>query len=213
MAEKTPGLWIEIDGIDGAGKSEQVGRLEERLKKLGLNVLKLRNPGGDPSDKADFGEKVREIALSNLVRPAKSDLFLFAAANHRNIALGHTHRLNGGTVIMDRGLSSFNAYQGSQGIARRDLSQTLEMIQDVDGVQAKPDVHLVLTVKPEVAAERLAGVKLDYWESQPEEFKNRVRASYEACLLGETLIDSNGTIEEVEALIWSHIEPKLGGNR
>ena len=53
------GRFITLEGGEGAGKSVQAKRLEERLAALGLAVVRTREPGGSPG-----AEALREAILS-----------------------------------------------------------------------------------------------------------------------------------------------------
>ena len=51
-----PGRFITLEGGEAAGKSTQITRLAERLRRQGRTVLELREPGGTP-----LGEKIRHL--------------------------------------------------------------------------------------------------------------------------------------------------------
>ena len=52
------GRLVTFEGIDGSGKSTQIGMLENELKKLGVGFKTFREPGG-----TDLSEKIRTILL------------------------------------------------------------------------------------------------------------------------------------------------------
>src|ERR1700747_668207 len=54
------GIFITIEGIDGAGKSTQLRLLVRHLRKLGYAVLTTREPGG-----TRVGERIRDILLAS----------------------------------------------------------------------------------------------------------------------------------------------------
>ena len=59
MTTQARGRFITLEGGEGAGKSIQAKRLEERLAALGLAVVRTREPGGSPG-----AEALREAILS-----------------------------------------------------------------------------------------------------------------------------------------------------
>ena len=60
------GRFITFEGGEGAGKSVQARRLETKLKALGLEVVRTREPGGSP-----HAEKLREAILSGFAAPVR----------------------------------------------------------------------------------------------------------------------------------------------
>ena len=77
MTERARGRFITLEGGEGAGKTVQAKRLEDRLQALGLKVVRTREPGGSPG-----AEALRKAILSGFAAefsPAGQAL-LFAAA-------------------------------------------------------------------------------------------------------------------------------------
>ena len=52
------GIFITLEGPDGAGKTTQIQMMKEYLESLGKTVLLTREPGG-----TGISEKLREILL------------------------------------------------------------------------------------------------------------------------------------------------------
>ena len=65
MNGTTRGVFLTLDGIDGAGKGVQVERLHRLLASEGLDVVVTREPGGTA-----LGETLRKMLLSGS-RPAE----------------------------------------------------------------------------------------------------------------------------------------------
>ena len=55
-----PGLFITFEGLDGTGKSTQLRRAVQYLRKCGHPVLVTREPGGTRT-----GERIRDILLAS----------------------------------------------------------------------------------------------------------------------------------------------------
>ncbi|MFX6134376.1 hypothetical protein ABTF13_20220, partial [Acinetobacter baumannii] len=67
-------MYVVLEGVDGAGKSTQVGLLKDRFK----NALFTNEPGG-----TRMGESLRHIALNeNISELARAFLFLSDRAEH-----------------------------------------------------------------------------------------------------------------------------------
>ena len=104
------GRFITIEGVEGCGKSTQIARLGEHLRREGHRTLVTRDPGGTP-----IGEQIRELLLapeSGEMAPV-CELLLFGAA--RAQLLGEVIRPNleeGAIVLSDRFSASTYAYQG-----------------------------------------------------------------------------------------------------
>ena len=107
------GIFITLEGGEGAGKSTLARALAARLTASGKTVVITREPGG--SLKA---ERIREVILSGEVKPygpfAEAMMFYAARADH----LAATIRpalSRGDWVICDRFSDSTRAYQGALG--------------------------------------------------------------------------------------------------
>jgi dTMP kinase len=104
------GVFITFEGIEGSGKSTQVGLLADHLTAGGASVVTTREPGGTP-----LGERVRDILLDPASDPVPmSELFLLEAARAQLVALVIAPALAAGrTVLSDRFADSSVAYQGA----------------------------------------------------------------------------------------------------
>ena len=71
------GVFLTLEGIDGCGKTTQVARLYDELAGRGLDVVRLREPGGTP-----ISEKVRALLLDpdNDEMSDECELLLYEAA-------------------------------------------------------------------------------------------------------------------------------------
>src|SRR6186713_121074 len=71
------GLFVVLEGPDGAGKSRAAATLVDHLRASGRTVVAVREPGGTP-----LGEALREILLRAGVvdRTPVADALLFSAA-------------------------------------------------------------------------------------------------------------------------------------
>ncbi len=113
MSARRRGRFITLEGGEGAGKSGQARRLEARLKAVGLDVVRTREPGGSP-----HAEDLREVILSGFARPfgAEGEALLFAAARIDHLDTTILPALERGDwVVCDRFADSTRADQGAAG--------------------------------------------------------------------------------------------------
>ncbi|HAW24951.1 MAG TPA: dTMP kinase, partial [Pseudomonas sp.] len=77
------GLFITLEGPEGAGKSTNREYLAQRLRGHGLDVVLTREPGGTP-----LAESIRELLLAPADEPMNSDaeLLLVFAARAQHLA-------------------------------------------------------------------------------------------------------------------------------
>lgn len=205
------GKFITFEGGEGAGKTTQVGRLAERLRALGLEIVVTREPGGTP-----LGESVREVVLGNAPEPV-TELLLFAAARAEHVAKVIRPALGAGTwVICDRFIDSTRVYQGLLGGVPADLITAIE-VHTV--APSYPDLTFMLDLPADVGlkrtAQRGAQTRFDagtesFHVSLREAFRQAAAAEPERCLV----LDANREADAVAADIWAAVEMRLftGGN-
>ncbi len=206
------GFFITFEGGEGAGKSSQVKRLAEHLRRLGASVILTREPGGSPG-----AELLRELLLSGTVRefgPA-AEAMIFSAA--RIDHLDQTIRpalARGDVVICDRFIDSTRAYQGASGQLEAGFIDRLERIVIGD---TRPDLTFILDLPPEIGMAR-AGLRrgsdqIDRFEAEDLSFHQQLRNTFRRIAEQEPdrcrLINASSSEAEVEASIWSALLPAL----
>src|SRR2546427_1223957 len=142
------GLFVVVEGPEGAGKSTLVRWLAGRLRADGRRVVAVRQPGGTP-----VAEAARKLALQfpHEVAPA-AELFLFLAA--RADLVHHVIRPaleEGQVVVADRFDLSTIAYQvAGGGLPSAEVAQAIRLA--TGGLV--PHVTLVLDVPAGLGRER-----------------------------------------------------------
>lgn len=177
------GVFVVVEGPEGAGKSTLAAALATRMRAHGLDVVQVREPGGTPA-----AERAREALLDPAVHfePNTELLFMTAARAHLVQAVIRPALETGQVVLSDRYDLSTLAYQGAgRGVA----AETVRQVNDVATGGLRPDVTLVLDVAPDEGRRRLAalGKGTDRFEREDADFHARVRTAYRSAT-GEGIV-------------------------
>ncbi|MEJ1170481.1 dTMP kinase [Variovorax sp. CCNWLW235] len=202
------GLFLTLEGIDGAGKSSHLDAMEALLKAQGRTVVRTREPGGTP-----LAETLRGLILEQPMDPLTESLLVFAARRDHVAQVIEPALARGDVVLCDRFTDATFAYQGSgRGFDAQVLSTLEQWVQGGRGAAGllQPHITLWFDLAPEIAAERLAGARLpDKFEAQPVEFFRRVAAGYAARAAADAQrfvrIDASQTRDQV----WQQVEAAL----
>jgi len=204
-----PGRFLTIEGIEGVGKSTQIARISRILSERAIDHVVTREPGGTP-----LAEAIRDLVLSPRAEalPQAAELLLMFAARAVHLQnLIEPSLAAGRWVLCDRFTDATYAYQGAgRGLAEDSISRLEALVQGA----RRPDLTLLLDVPVEVGLQRArarnaggAAVRVpqDRFETEREEFFERVRAAYLARAAAEprrvAVIDGRGPAEEVTAQI------------
>jgi len=166
-----PGKFITLEGVDGAGKSTNLGFVADWLRRQGREVVVTREPGGTP-----LGETLRELLLHREMDADTELLLMFAARQEHLAGLILPALARGAWVVSDRFTDASYAYQcGGRGIPA-DRIATLEAWVQRGFV---PDLTLLFDVPPDVAETRRAAARTaDRFEREASGFFSRVRNAY-----------------------------------
>ncbi|NVM87973.1 dTMP kinase [Variovorax sp. SG517] len=202
------GLFLTLEGIDGAGKSSHLDALEALFKAQGRTVVRTREPGGTP-----LAETLRGLILKKPMDPLTESLLVFAARRDHIVQVIEPALARGDVVLCDRFTDATFAYQGAGRGFDNTVLSTLEQWVQAQAGSAKllqPQVTLWFDLAPEIAAQRLAGARVpDKFEAQPVEFFRRVAQGYADRASADARrfvrIDASQTREQV----WQQIESEL----
>uniref|UniRef100_UPI00352C3D10 dTMP kinase n=1 Tax=Hahella sp. HNIBRBA332 TaxID=3015983 RepID=UPI00352C3D10 len=203
------GLFITVEGIEGAGKTTNLNFIRSILEGKGEGVVMTREPGGTP-----MAEEVRELLLRPREESVSStaELLLMFAARAQHLEQKIRPAIDRGVhVLSDRFTDATYAYQGGG----RGLSW--EMIHDLEKiVQAdfKPDLTLLLRIDPEVGMTRARKRgALDRFEREKQEFYSRVQDGYMKRVAEDPkrflVVDAQQSLEDVQAAIAEGLAAKL----
>ena len=173
------GRFISFEGIEGCGKTTQIGLLAEYLTSRTLPFTVTREPGGTA-----VGEGIRKILLHSetIHLTAASELLLFYASRSQNITEKIIPALQRGEmVICDRFYDASMAYQGyGRGIALDFIEKLTELV--CNGY--RPELTILLDIDPQVGLSRARtrnhGRSEDEgrFEMETLEFYGRIRRGY-----------------------------------
>jgi len=202
------GLFLTLEGIDGAGKSSHLDALEALFKAQGRTIVRTREPGGTP-----LAETLRGLILEKPMDPLTESLLVFAARRDHIAQVVEPALVRGDVVLCDRFTDATFAYQGAgRGFDNAVLSTLEQWVQAQAGSPKllQPQITLWFDLAPEIAAQRLAGARVpDKFEAQPVEFFRRVAQGYADRASADAprfvRIDASQTREQV----WQQIESEL----
>ena len=195
------GLFITLEGGEGAGKSTNLAFVRQWLERAGRQVLVTREPGG-----TELGERVREILLHrrDLQMSPESEMLLMFAARAEHIGKIIAPALAADKVVLcDRFTDATYAYQGG---GRGIPADRIAIIENWVQGDLRPDLTLLLDV-PVAAGRQRAGQRSepDRFERENNEFFMRVRAAYRARAASEPgrvrVIDAGQGLEKVQRQI------------
>ena len=183
---------VNLEGIDGCGKSTQSKLLLEKLEGEGEKVIILKEPTKRP-----HGQKLWDMLHGKRKATNEEILELFVLDRKQHVEEKIEPALDsGGVVLMDRYYYSSMAYQVTGGI-------DVEEIREKHEFAPKPDVVLIFDLPVSVALERVKGHS-DADEFEKEEHLEKVREAY-LDLENDPLVrivDATGTPEEIFGNVW-----------
>lgn len=205
------GLFITLEGSDGAGKTTQIANIENYFRKKGREVVLSREPGGTA-----IGEKLRAILLdkANGEMDGVAEMLIYAAARAQHVAEKIKPALErGAVVICDRFVDSSVAYQGFG----RGLGEQVRKVNAYATGGLAPDVTFFLDLDPEAARRRRDGMEDDRLESEKMAFHRKVYDGYRTLSAEEPqrviCIDASRGIEEIREDLYAHLAAMENGER
>ena len=168
------GLFITLEGPEGAGKSTNREYLATQLCEAGVDVVLTREPGGTP-----LAERMRDVLLAPTDEPMDVDaeLLLMFAARAQHLAFVIKPALQRGAVVLcDRFTDATYAYQGGgRGMSFERIAELERFVQG----DLRPDLTLLFDLPVEVGMARAAARgRLDRFEQEGIGFFDKVRHAY-----------------------------------
>ncbi len=200
------GLFISMEGPDGAGKTTQIELLNKYLSERGYEVIITREPGG-----TRISEAIRGIILNKDFNEMNdvTELLLYAAARAQLVAEVIKPALSSGkAVISDRFVDSSVVYQG---IAR---GLGINTVYDVNSYALQgvmPHFTFLLDLPAEAGlARKKKQAELDRMEMQTLDFHKKVAEGYRklAELYSDRIfmIDASLPVDTIHGIIKDRIK-------
>jgi dTMP kinase len=200
------GVFVALEGGEGAGKSTQAHRLSQWLEAEGYDVLHTHEPGD-----TDVGQKLRRIVLDPAtgVISDRTEALLYAADKAEHVdRVVLPALMRGAVVITDRYVDSTLAYQG----AGRDLADgEVETIARWATADLRPHLTVLLDLPPQAGLTRLED--MDRIENESLEFHERVRQAFLRLASARPehylVVDARQPVEDVASAVRQRLEPML----
>lgn len=203
-----PGVFITLEGGDGAGKSTQAELLSAWLENRGFEIVRTREPGG-----TELGVALRGLLLHGSDVAPRAEALLYAADRAQHVAEVVRPALErGAVVVQDRYIDSSLAYQGA---ARSLEPSEIRQLSEWASEELWPDLTVLLDVSPELAVERraAAGGSADRLEREAVEFHRAVREGFLSLAAADPerflVLDAALPVDELHAATLSRVEELL----
>lgn len=207
---QTPGKFIVIEGLEGAGKSSAVALLTQAIQAAGHIVVNTREPGGTA-----MAEAIRDVVKHDWIDEkvtVEAELLLMYAARAQlvqNVILPNLEK--GHWVLGDRHDMSSQAYQGG---GRQIDQNMIESLRAITLKDFRPDFTLYMDVEPKEGLKRATGRgELDRIEQEDLSFFERTRERYlllaqqdDNCMVINTMQSMQAVHTDLELAIQQFLE-------
>ena len=210
------GRLISFEGLDGAGKTTQMGLLERWLEAHDVAYVRTREPGG-----TSLGLEIRHLLLNRpeLAIVPLAEAFLFQADRAQHFAnLVIPALCEGKLVLTDRCFDASIAYQGFARGVGVELVEQLSLLA-TQGYQ--PELTILLDLDPSQVYRRTdntsdqSGMREERtrFDAEGEEFHKRVREGFRALARAHPgrikVVDASRTPEEIHQEIIELVQALL----
>jgi dTMP kinase len=192
-------MFITLEGPEGSGKTSQLPKLADFLRKQGFDLITTREPGG-----TSIGDQIREVLfdLKNKRMNPRSEILLFQASRAQLVDEVIRPALKAGQVVLcDRYADSTLAYQGyGHGVNM----ETLREIVNFATGGLKPDLTVFLDVNVDEGLRRRdKGGDWNRLDDYDKAFHQRVYDGYQQLISAEpdrwVIVDATQPADAVTA--------------
>lgn len=198
-------MFITFEGLDGAGKSTQIQRLQVRFQALGQRVVMTREPGGTA-----VGDRLRELLLDagQTQLAPRTEALLYAASRAQLLhEVIHPALARGELVICDRYVDASIAYQGAAlGLG----TAAVAVVNQFATSQLQPDLTFLLDLPVTTSRHRVfnsrKGQDPDRIEQRSVDYFERVRDAFLKIAKDAPervhILDATQPVDVLEQEIW-----------
>lgn len=205
------GIFITIEGGEGAGKTTLIERLAHTMQQRGKTVIITREPGGIP-----IAEQIRSVILdrNNTAMDARTEALLYAASRRQHLVEKVFPALQAGQIVIcDRFVDSSLAYQGyARGLGMEEVWSINRFA--IEG--AMPELTILMDIDPKVGLTRIAQSserEMNRLDLESIAFHERVREGYHKLLAQYpdriVRVDADQSAENVLADVISAIDSRF----
>jgi len=188
------GNLITFEGIEGCGKSTQINKVYNFLKKKKINCIKTREPGG-----TKLAEKIRKLIINDLANNEDNltELLLLFAARSNHFLKIQKYLNKGYIVLCDRYIDSTYAYQHYE---QGQSIKLINFLQTLIDKKNKPKLTFFIDIPVEVSKIRVRSRgKLDRFDKYGLKKLNKLRNSFvKLSKKHNRIININGKKKEEE---------------
>lgn len=206
------GKFITFEGIDGSGKSTQLGMLAAYLRGSGVEVSITCEPGGTPLGR---GLRAAFLETRETVAPM-AELLAFAADRAQHVEYMIKPAIAAGEIVIsDRYADATEAYQGAgRGFPMDSVQKVIELA--TGGL--KPDLTLFFDIPVEDAVSRMedrdeSQATKNRMDEETSEFYERVRDAYFEINKREPdrfkIVEARGSVDSIHKRVIEIVTPLL----
>lgn len=203
-------MFITFEGPDGSGKTTQMKRLIPELRKMGLDIVQTREPGG-----TEIGDQIRSVIMDmkNKSMHPRTEILLFCSSRAQLVEELIRPSLHAGRIVLcDRYADSTMAYQGyGHGLDKDALTRLLDFA--TGGL--KPDLTLLFDLPAEAGLRRRL-TNHEEWNRMDDyalQFHERVRQGYLEMAASDpgrwVVIDADRDPDRIQEDVLSAVRGKL----
>jgi dTMP kinase len=167
------GSLITFEGIEGSGKTTQINKVFNFLKKKNVKVIKTREPGG-----TKISEKIRKIIINDLKNNEDNltELLLLFASRSNHFKKIRDHIKKGYVVLCDRYIDSTYVYQHYE---QGQSIKLINFLQNLIDKQNKPKLTFFIDIPIHLSKKRVQSRgKLDRFDKYSFKKLTKLRNSF-----------------------------------